>query len=63
MPGKRLLSSVETAKLLRTTQGALANLRCQGRGPTFYRIGRRILYDINDINEFIDNHRVERNYA
>jgi hypothetical protein len=40
-----LLTSQETAELLRLVPGTLANWRVAGFGPPFIRLGRRVLYD------------------
>jgi hypothetical protein len=39
----------ELAERWRTTPTAIAQLRYRGRGPKGYRIGRRILYRLADI--------------
>jgi predicted DNA-binding transcriptional regulator AlpA len=36
----------------------LANLRCQGKGPIFYKIGRSIRYKEQDIENYMESHRV-----
>ncbi len=33
--------------------GTLANLRCQGRGPKFYRRGRRVIYFFTDVETWL----------
>jgi hypothetical protein len=37
----------------------LANLRSQGRGPRFYRRGRRIFYKIEDVRRWITQNEVK----
>ena len=34
----------------------LNKLRCSGRGPRFAKIGRRVLYDIGDLDGWIAGH-------
>ena len=35
------------------SEGHLANLRCQGRGPKYYRVGRKIIYKPEDVEAFL----------
>lgn len=45
--------------------GTLANWRSRGEGPKFYRVGRKILYRLDDVEKFlfsnpvmtVDSHR------
>lgn len=53
-----LLTASETANFLRTTPGSLANLRCQGEGPPYLRLGRRILYEKKEVLKWLEKHRV-----
>jgi hypothetical protein len=49
-----LLTAQETAKLLRTSYGALAVGRCKRRTKLRYiRLGRKILYRRSDIDAFL----------
>ena len=49
-------------------EGSLANMRCQKRGPKFFKIGRKVVYRPEDIEAFlfqnpvqtIDSARAER---
>ena len=41
------------------TPGTLAQWRYHGRGPSYYKFGRRIVYRGRDLNEWIDAHLVE----
>lgn len=43
----------EVAKALRTTEGALAQMRHNHTGPKFIRRGRRILYRWTDVREYL----------
>jgi hypothetical protein len=38
---------------LTQSEGTLANWRMQGRGPRFYRVGRKIVYKPEDIEAFL----------
>jgi predicted DNA-binding transcriptional regulator AlpA len=51
---KRALTPREFAECYGFSEGTLANLRYQKRGPKYYRIGqRKILYYIDDIESWI----------
>jgi hypothetical protein len=51
-----LLTPSQAADLLGVTIGTLAVWRCTSRYPLpFVKIGRRVKYRINDINNFIEN--------
>jgi predicted DNA-binding transcriptional regulator AlpA len=54
----KFLTTSETANYLRTTQGSLANLRYQGEGPPYFRLGRRILYDKLEVIKWLEKHKV-----
>ena len=41
------------------TSGTLAQWRHRGEGPPFVRFGNRILYAGNDLNSWLDKHRVD----
>jgi predicted DNA-binding transcriptional regulator AlpA len=53
-----LLTPKETADWLRTSPGSLANMRYHADGPPFIRIGRRVLYDREEVAKWLDRHRV-----
>jgi hypothetical protein len=55
---RRFLSAKETAELLRTTPGQLANLRMRGEGPAYIKQQRKCLYDIRDVESWLDRRRV-----
>jgi predicted DNA-binding transcriptional regulator AlpA len=53
-----LLSTNEAARLLGCSAGWLANLRSQGGGPTYIRVGgRKIAYDPADLRSWLDARR------
>jgi chromatin segregation and condensation protein Rec8/ScpA/Scc1 (kleisin family) len=53
------LNDREAAKFLRLSPQTLRNWRSQCRGPVYIRAGRRILYSIDDLKQFMANNRVE----
>lgn len=52
------LTSSEAAEVLRTTKGVLANWRCRGEGPRFIKLRRKILYDSQDLAEWVEIHKI-----
>ena len=52
---KKMLSigPKEAAKRYDLSVGTLANLRFQKRGPKYYRCGRKILYRVPDLEEYL----------
>jgi hypothetical protein len=37
----------------------LRNFRCQGRGIPYSKFGRSVRYRLQDVHEFMEQHRVE----
>ena len=54
LSSRRLLTESEAAAHLRVSRSFLAKKRCTGGGPRFCKIGRRVLYDITDLDEFTE---------
>lgn len=54
-----LLKTDEAAEFLRTTTGTLANLRCEGTGPPYLKIGRRILYEASELEAWLRQYRIK----
>lgn len=52
------LNTEELAARLSTTTGRLANMRSQGRGPAYVKIGSRVLYRLADVESYENAHRV-----
>jgi hypothetical protein len=50
---KLFASPKETGFLFGIPPGTLANWRCQRQGPKFYKFGRRILYFISDVENWV----------
>lgn len=47
------------AKILGLSAGTLEVWRCHGRGPRYKKIGRRVFYDIKDLDMFANAFTVE----
>jgi excisionase family DNA binding protein len=51
---RRLLTETEAATYLGVSKSFVAKKRCTGGGPPFCKIGRRVLYDITDLDSFAE---------
>lgn len=49
---RKMVDRKEAARLFSVSAGTLGNWLSQGRGPRAYRVGRKILYKIQDLEEF-----------
>jgi hypothetical protein len=56
----RLATPAQVAKYLYTTEAALAQMRYMGSGPKFIKIGRRVLYNWDDLLDWIRNNTIQR---
>ena len=59
---KKVLTPKEVVTLypaLTTSEGTLANWRNLRRGPRFYRVSRKIVYRLEDIEEFLFQNPVQ----
>jgi predicted DNA-binding transcriptional regulator AlpA len=52
------LDEIEVSRILGVAAQTLRNWRCQGRGPTYVRLGRSIRYLRTDLDRYIDSQRV-----
>ncbi len=57
-PPKRL-NEEQTAHYIGMSRPWLRLQRMRGKGPAYIRIGRTIRYDIRDLDEWLNKHRVE----
>lgn len=48
-----LLTAAEAARMLRLSERSLERLRCQGFGPKFVKLKRRVLYDQKSLEDWI----------
>jgi hypothetical protein len=51
------LTTPETAERLRLKKHSLDNMRWQGTGPPFRKIGGRVFYHIDDLKKWLDKAR------
>ena len=57
--GNARLDTLEAARVLRLSPGTLEVWRSKGRGPRFRKIGAKVFYDIDDLEEFANAYVVE----
>jgi len=48
-----LLSPKEAAAYIRKSTSSLAKLRVYGGGPAYFKVGRRVYYDITELDEWL----------
>jgi hypothetical protein len=53
------LDTAEVAARIRTPEATVRSWRRRGIGPAFSRVGRRVLYDLADVDGFIAAGRVK----
>ena len=52
-----LLTTAETAHRLPLKQHTLENMRWQGTGPPFRKIGGRVFYHVDDLKQWLEQSR------
>lgn len=51
--GKKTISPKTASEMFGFSVGALANLRCKRQGPKYYRVGRKVLYFLEDFESWV----------
>jgi len=59
----KYLTTEEVAELLRAPVESVRYWRAVGKGPDSFRVGRRILYDIDDVERFVAEARRAQSVA
>ena len=54
-----MLNAADAAAVLATTTGQLANMRCNGVGPDYCRIGSALRYRVSALNAYIEANTVK----
>jgi len=54
---RRMMDTTEAAAYAKLGKSTLDKLRVLGGGPHFLKIGRRVIYDIADIDDWLSSHR------
>jgi hypothetical protein len=55
---KRYVDTVETSRITGRAAGTLANDRTYRRGIPYVKVGKRVLYDLDDVYEFMERHKI-----
>ena len=55
----QVLNDVQAAAFLGLAPQTLRNARCHRRGPAYIKLGRRIVYKLSDLQEYLAKHRVD----
>lgn len=53
-----LLDTRETAIFLGLAPSTLESWRCRGRGPAYCKLGANVMYRIEDLEVWLDSHRI-----
>ena len=48
------VGSSQAARYLNMHAGTLANMRCRGVGPRFWKVGSKVLYKYDDLDAFVE---------
>jgi excisionase family DNA binding protein len=57
LSSKRVLSVQDAAVHVGLSRQTMAKLRVYGGGPPFLKLGRRVLYDPSDLDQWLASHR------
>lgn len=52
------LNTHEAATFLNLSAGTLEVWRCTGRGPKYAKLGKRVVYDVADLESFVADRKV-----
>jgi len=52
---EQFLNNEESAAFLKVSPATLNTWRSRGRGPKYYKAGRRVLYKSQDLEEYINS--------
>lgn len=53
---KVTLTTKEAAQYLGVSEDYMKRARITGKGAVFVKIGRRVVYRVDDLNQFMDKH-------
>lgn len=59
----QFLTTEEVAELLRTSPETVRYWRHVGKGPEAFKVGRRVLYALEDVERFITTARRDAQFA
>lgn len=55
---KRTISPAELEEVYSIPVGTAANLRCAKKGPRFFKLGKKVLYRVEDVEQWLAEHVV-----
>jgi len=55
---KKFISTTEAAQRIGIPEGSLNNMAWKKTGPRFYKVGKRRLYDVDDLDAFVKSNPV-----
>jgi Helix-turn-helix domain len=58
---QKFLNEQDAAAYLTLKAQSLRAMRCQSKGPTFLKLGRRVLYRLADLDAYVEKHAEVRN--
>jgi len=53
-----LITEKEAAPILAVSLSTIRKWRLKKEGPSYYKIGRKVLYDLDELNEFIKDSKI-----
>ena len=56
---KKILNTKKAAEYVGLAEQSLHNRRHLRRPPSYFKVGSRVLYDIKDLDQFLEDCRIE----
>lgn len=56
---RRYVTEEEAARIIGTTPSSLRSRRCRKKGPPYIKDGARVMYDVSEIEKYMDSLRVK----
>jgi predicted DNA-binding transcriptional regulator AlpA len=53
--GAKVVTTVEAARLVGLSMSTLAKLRLNGNGPLYIKLGRRVVYRVTDLDQWLQS--------
>ena len=55
---KKMLTPKQASEIYGLNLGTLANMRYRKEGPKFYKVGRKVLYDVSELEAYLKKDKV-----
>ena len=52
---QRVISTIEAARIVGLSESTLAKLRLNGNGPVYCKLGRRVVYRLADLDQWLQS--------